>query len=68
MQDVRIFGLSGTERYAQRVADYLDMPLSPHTEKYFSDTESYLKSDVNVSHLTQSALFYILFKLSCTCG
>jgi ribose-phosphate pyrophosphokinase len=48
MQDVRIFGLSGTERYAQRVADYLDMPLSPHTEKYFSDTESYLKSDVNV--------------------
>lgn len=48
MKDVRIFGLSGTGDYAKKVADHLDLSVSPHTENFFSDTESYLKSDINV--------------------
>lgn len=48
MNNFRLFGLDGSRRFAQRVAWYLDVPLSKHVEKYFSDKEAYVRSDVNV--------------------
>ena len=40
----KIFGLSATKEYAAKVAEHLDTELTPHTEKYFDDGESYVKS------------------------
>lgn len=41
---MKIFGLSGTKEYAEKVAGHLGMTLTPHTEKCFEDGESYVKS------------------------
>ena len=48
MNNIRLFGLDGSRKFAQRVARYLDLPLSRHVEKYFSDKEVYVRSGVNV--------------------
>lgn len=48
MNNLRLFGLDGSRRFAQRVAWYLDVPLSKHVEKYFADKEAYVRSEVNV--------------------
>ena len=48
MQNLRIFGLNGSKPYAIKVARQLDANLAAHTEKYFDDDESYIKSDTNV--------------------
>jgi ribose-phosphate pyrophosphokinase len=45
---IRIFSLNADKAFAESICDYLDISLSPHTEKYFPDKEPYLKSDVNV--------------------
>lgn len=48
MNNFRLFGLDGSRQFAQRVARYLDVPLSRHIEKYFADKEPYVRSDENV--------------------
>jgi ribose-phosphate pyrophosphokinase len=48
MHDLVVFGLNGSQRYAQKVAAFLDVPLSEHVEKYFDDGETYVRSSVNV--------------------
>ncbi|VAX36779.1 Ribose-phosphate pyrophosphokinase [hydrothermal vent metagenome] len=48
MNNFRLFGLDGSNKYAKRVATYLDTPLSRHTEFFFSDKETYVRSDENV--------------------
>lgn len=48
MNNFRLFGLNGSEKYAKQVAKYLDTPLSPHAEYFFSDKEFYVRSDENV--------------------
>ena len=48
LNNFRLFGLDGSRQFAQRVARYLDVPLSRHIEKYFSDKEPYVRSDENV--------------------
>jgi ribose-phosphate pyrophosphokinase len=48
MKRLKVFALNGTKKYAETICDYLDCPLSTSTEKYFSDKEIYIKSDVNV--------------------
>ena len=45
---MQIFGLNGSQQYAQKVANYLDLPLSLHTETRFEDGEIYVKSQENV--------------------
>ncbi len=46
--NLRIFGLSGSRKFAEEIADALDVELSPHTETFFEDGETFLKSDANV--------------------
>lgn len=41
----KIFGLDGSSSYANEVAQFLGVTLTPHSEKYFEDGESYIKSD-----------------------
>lgn len=48
MNNCHLFGLDGSRRFAQRVARYLDIPVSRHVEHYFDDKEPYVRSDVNV--------------------
>jgi ribose-phosphate pyrophosphokinase len=48
MNSFRLFGMNATKKFAQHVADYLDIELSPHEEEYFPDHEPYVRSDVNV--------------------
>ena len=48
MHNFRLFGFNGSRAFAHRVARYLDVPLSGHVERYFSDGEPYVRSDVNV--------------------
>jgi len=48
LNNFRLFGLDGSRQFAQRVARYLDVPLSRHIEKYFADKEPYVRSDENV--------------------
>jgi ribose-phosphate pyrophosphokinase len=48
MNDLRLFGMNATKKFAQQVADYLDVELSKHKEEYFPDHEPYVRSDVNV--------------------
>ncbi|MGH7127330.1 MAG: ribose-phosphate diphosphokinase, partial [Planctomycetaceae bacterium] len=48
MNNFRLFGLQGSQRFAQRVARYLDVPVSRHVEMHFADMEPYVRSDVNV--------------------
>jgi ribose-phosphate pyrophosphokinase len=43
-----MFGMKGTEGFARSVAEYLEIPISAHTEDYWDDGEFYVKSDVNV--------------------
>lgn len=48
MNNFHVFGLEGSNPFAQRVARYLDVPVSRHVEFYFDDKEPYVRSDVNV--------------------
>ncbi len=48
LNNFRLFGLEGSRKFAQRVARYLDVPLSRHVERFFEDRETYVRSDVNV--------------------
>ncbi|QDT63993.1 ribose-phosphate diphosphokinase [Calycomorphotria hydatis] len=48
MNNFRLFGLDGSKKFAQRVAKYLDVPVSRHFEEFFSDRETYARSEVNV--------------------
>ncbi|QDT37335.1 ribose-phosphate diphosphokinase [Stratiformator vulcanicus] len=48
MNNFRLFGLEGSRRFAQRVAKYLDVPVSKHREDFFADRETYARSEVNV--------------------
>lgn len=48
MKGFHLFGLDGSRRFAQRVARYLDVPVSTHVEHHFPDKEPYIRSDVNV--------------------
>ena len=43
-----LFGLGGSEQFAQEVADKLDVPLSKHMERRFDDGEIYVRSEENV--------------------
>lgn len=44
----RLFGMNATKTYANKVAEHLNVQLSKHNEYYFTDKESYIKSEVNV--------------------
>ncbi len=48
MNNFRLFGMEGSNRYSKKVAQFLDIPLSNHIEHYFDDKEAYIRSDVNV--------------------
>ena len=48
MNNLKLFGLNATKPFALKVADLLDIPLSPHKECYFDDKEPYLRSEVNI--------------------
>ena len=48
MNNLRVFGMSGTAKFAEAVADHLDVGLSKHVEKYFPDKEPYCRADENV--------------------
>lgn len=48
----RIFGLSASRDYAEKVASHLDVELSPITEKYYDDGEPYVKSGPEHSDLS----------------
>ena len=48
MHNFRLFGFNGSRAFAQRVARFLDVPVARHIERYFSDGEPYVRSDVNV--------------------
>jgi ribose-phosphate pyrophosphokinase len=43
-----MFGLGSSAEYAKKIANYLDIPLSEHTEYYFEDREPYVRSNINV--------------------
>ena len=46
--DIVVFGLNGSKKYAKSVVYNLDLPLAEHTASAFEDGESYVKSNVNV--------------------
>ena len=48
MNNLRVFGMEATQRFASEVADYLDVNLNRHIEKYFPDREPYVRADENV--------------------
>jgi ribose-phosphate pyrophosphokinase len=48
MNNLRVFGMNATAKFAEAVADHLDINLSKHVEKYFSDKEPYVRADENV--------------------
>ncbi len=48
MRNLRIFGLHATHKFAEAVSDHLDVGLSKHVEKYFSDREPYIRAEENV--------------------
>ncbi len=48
MKSLRIFGLNGTHKFAESVAESLDINLNRHVEKYFPDREPYVRADENV--------------------
>jgi len=45
---LKIFGLNGSKGFAEEVARYLSIPLSPTVEKNFDDGELYCRADENV--------------------
>lgn len=48
MNSLRIFGMNATAKFAEAVADHLDIGLTKHVEKYFPDKEPYCRADENV--------------------
>jgi len=48
MNNLRIFGMNATVKYAEAIADHLDVSLAKHVEKYFPDKEPYVRADENV--------------------
>lgn len=48
MKNLRVFGMEATQKFAESVADYLDVGLSKHIEKYFPDREPYVRADENI--------------------
>lgn len=45
---IKLFALNSTRKFAERVADFLDVPLTTHEEKRFEDCEPYVRSSKNV--------------------
>lgn len=41
---LRIFGLEGTQKFADRVCEHLGVKRNPHREEYFEDGEPYIKA------------------------
>lgn len=48
MKSLRIFGMQATQKFAEAVADHLDVGLTRHIERYFPDKEPYLRAEENV--------------------
>jgi ribose-phosphate pyrophosphokinase len=48
MNSLRVFGMNATSKFAEAVADHLDINLSKHVERYFPDKEPYVRADENV--------------------
>jgi len=48
MNSLRLFGMNASLDFAKEVADHLDVELTKHHEKYFSDREPYVHSEDNV--------------------
>ena len=48
MNNLRVFGMNATAKFAEAVADHLDVNLAKHVEKYFPDKEPYARADENV--------------------
>jgi ribose-phosphate pyrophosphokinase len=48
MKDIEIFCLNATKAFANKVTDFLDVPLAKHRECTFEDGEPYIRSGVNV--------------------
>lgn len=48
MHNLRVFGMNASHKYAEVIADHLDVGLSKHVEKYFPDKEPYVRADENV--------------------
>ncbi len=46
--NLKIFGMNATQRFAIEVADHVDIKLSKHIERYFPDKEPFVRSDENV--------------------
>ena len=63
MQDIRLFAVNGTQRYASRIARQLGVPLTPRTEKLFSDGEPYIKSIVGKEGNVRNCDCYIICSL-----
>lgn len=60
----KIFGLEATKDYAEKVANHLNVKLTPHTEKCFEDGECYVKSgpeynDTNLGNVRGHNVFVI---------
>jgi len=45
---IKIFGLNGTQDFAEKVCRYIDIEISSHIEKHFEDGEFYSRADQNV--------------------
>ncbi len=48
MNNLRVFGMNASTKFAEAIADHLDVALSKHVEKYFPDREPYARADENV--------------------
>jgi ribose-phosphate pyrophosphokinase len=48
MKNLRVFGMEATQKFAEVVAEHLDISLSKHIERYFPDKEPYVRADENV--------------------
>lgn len=48
MHTLRLFGLDASRDFASGIAEYLDVELSRHVERWFPDREPYIRSEVNV--------------------
>ena len=62
MNEIKIFGLPGSTKFAERICHFLDLPLSKITHQIFDDGEPYVKSDENV----RNADVYVISSLHLT--
>jgi ribose-phosphate pyrophosphokinase len=63
MQDIRLFGVNGTEDYAKCIARQIGQPLTPRVEKLFGDGEPYIKSVVGEKGNVRNCDCYIICSL-----